>query len=210
MATITLGMEYVAINVLQVLLSTCTTHESQSLASLSSANSNLLSLNCIHMWLSCFPGFRLANVCYASNQRSNCTPCPPSQYIEQMNFSPNCRSCKVCRGRVRFTSVLLIFFSVFYMTDKNSDNILFTFSPFSYFFQIKSMKYRCLNVKDTETLFVVVRTVITNPTLTQKLMSVANAQNVELMRKNKINVSQCEKQLKSFSLSKIFCSKLCP
>ncbi|XP_074540343.1 tumor necrosis factor receptor superfamily member 1A [Halichoeres trimaculatus] len=46
----------------------------------------------------CSPGFKLVDKCYASNQRSNCTPCPESQYTDQMNHFPNCRSCKVCKG----------------------------------------------------------------------------------------------------------------
>ncbi|XP_034553198.1 tumor necrosis factor receptor superfamily member 1A isoform X2 [Notolabrus celidotus] len=45
----------------------------------------------------CSPGFKLVHKCYASNQRSNCTPCPESQYNAEMNYSPTCRSCRYCK-----------------------------------------------------------------------------------------------------------------
>uniref|UniRef100_UPI0037E877BD tumor necrosis factor receptor superfamily member 1A n=1 Tax=Semicossyphus pulcher TaxID=241346 RepID=UPI0037E877BD len=45
----------------------------------------------------CSPGFKLVEKCHASNERSNCTPCPESQFTDQMNYFPNCMSCKFCK-----------------------------------------------------------------------------------------------------------------
>ncbi|KAG7475862.1 hypothetical protein JOB18_038667 [Solea senegalensis] len=45
----------------------------------------------------CSPGFKLMEKCHATGQRSSCTPCPPGQFMDQMNFSPNCRRCRRCK-----------------------------------------------------------------------------------------------------------------
>lgn len=45
----------------------------------------------------CSPGFKLAGECLAEGHRSNCTRCDPGEYMDKLNFSPNCRSCKRCK-----------------------------------------------------------------------------------------------------------------
>uniref|UniRef100_A0A665TVY8 Tumor necrosis factor receptor superfamily, member 1a n=1 Tax=Echeneis naucrates TaxID=173247 RepID=A0A665TVY8_ECHNA len=45
----------------------------------------------------CPKGYKLIEQCHAPGQRSNCTPCPTDQYMENRNFYPNCRSCKRCK-----------------------------------------------------------------------------------------------------------------
>nr|XP_046255199.1 tumor necrosis factor receptor superfamily member 1A [Scatophagus argus]XP_046255200.1 tumor necrosis factor receptor superfamily member 1A [Scatophagus argus] len=45
----------------------------------------------------CSPGFKIVEKCHAAGQRSKCIPCPAGQYTNQMNYSPNCRSCKQCK-----------------------------------------------------------------------------------------------------------------
>ncbi|XP_070692066.1 tumor necrosis factor receptor superfamily member 1A [Pempheris klunzingeri] len=47
----------------------------------------------------CFPGFKLVEKCHATGQRSNCSICPDGQYTDQMNSSPNCRSCRRCKSK---------------------------------------------------------------------------------------------------------------
>lgn len=47
----------------------------------------------------CCTGFKLVEKCHGHGQRSNCTHCPDGQYLDQMNYSPNCWKCKRCRGR---------------------------------------------------------------------------------------------------------------
>lgn len=49
----------------------------------------------------CSPGFKLVEKCHAVLQRSNCTRCPPGQYTDQMNFFPNCLSCRSCKKTKR-------------------------------------------------------------------------------------------------------------
>lgn len=44
----------------------------------------------------CPPGFKLVEKCHARGQRSNCTHCGDGEYMDQMNFYPNCRRCKRC------------------------------------------------------------------------------------------------------------------
>ncbi|XP_078108766.1 tumor necrosis factor receptor superfamily member 1A isoform X3 [Sander vitreus] len=46
----------------------------------------------------CLPGFKLVEMCHAMGQRSNCTTCPDGQYTDELNYSPNCRSCRRCKG----------------------------------------------------------------------------------------------------------------
>ncbi|XP_070768607.1 tumor necrosis factor receptor superfamily member 1A [Enoplosus armatus] len=50
-----------------------------------------------HCCNKCPPGFKLAEKCHATGRTSNCTVCPDGQYTDQMNFSPNCRSCRRCK-----------------------------------------------------------------------------------------------------------------
>lgn len=45
----------------------------------------------------CPAGFKLVEKCHGHGQRSNCTHCPDGQYLDQMNYSPNCWKCKRCR-----------------------------------------------------------------------------------------------------------------
>uniref|UniRef100_A0A3Q3ERP2 Tumor necrosis factor receptor superfamily member 6 n=1 Tax=Labrus bergylta TaxID=56723 RepID=A0A3Q3ERP2_9LABR len=45
----------------------------------------------------CHPGFKLVKMCPNKDQRSNCTACPKSQFNEERNYTPNCRTCKICR-----------------------------------------------------------------------------------------------------------------
>uniref|UniRef100_A0A8D3C0T3 Tumor necrosis factor receptor superfamily, member 1a n=1 Tax=Scophthalmus maximus TaxID=52904 RepID=A0A8D3C0T3_SCOMX len=45
----------------------------------------------------CSPGFKLVEKCHATGQRSNCTPCPTGQFMDQMNYFSNCRPCKRCK-----------------------------------------------------------------------------------------------------------------
>ncbi|KAM3614932.1 uncharacterized protein V6R79_020942 [Siganus canaliculatus] len=47
----------------------------------------------------CSPGFKLTEECHAPGQRTNCTVCPPGQYTDQLNYAPNCRSCKRCKQK---------------------------------------------------------------------------------------------------------------
>uniref|UniRef100_A0A3Q3EN13 Tumor necrosis factor receptor superfamily, member 1a n=1 Tax=Labrus bergylta TaxID=56723 RepID=A0A3Q3EN13_9LABR len=47
----------------------------------------------------CHPGFKLVKMCPNKDQRSNCTACPKSQFNEERNYTPNCRTCKICRSR---------------------------------------------------------------------------------------------------------------
>ncbi|XP_034409733.1 tumor necrosis factor receptor superfamily member 1A [Cyclopterus lumpus] len=46
----------------------------------------------------CSPGFKLVEKCNATGQRSTCAPCPAGQYTDQMNFFPNCLSCRRCKA----------------------------------------------------------------------------------------------------------------
>lgn len=45
----------------------------------------------------CPPGFRLTEQCHTVGQRSNCSRCPDRQFMDQINFFPNCRRCKSCK-----------------------------------------------------------------------------------------------------------------
>ncbi|XP_058504711.1 tumor necrosis factor receptor superfamily member 1A isoform X2 [Solea solea] len=45
----------------------------------------------------CSPGFKLLEKCRATGHRSTCTPCPLGQFMDQINFSPNCRRCRRCK-----------------------------------------------------------------------------------------------------------------
>ncbi|XP_019724576.1 tumor necrosis factor receptor superfamily member 1A [Hippocampus comes] len=47
----------------------------------------------------CPPGFKLVEKCLAEGMRSNCTPCPTGQFMEQMNYSPKCMQCKSCNKK---------------------------------------------------------------------------------------------------------------
>ncbi|XP_011612295.1 tumor necrosis factor receptor superfamily member 1B isoform X1 [Takifugu rubripes] len=44
----------------------------------------------------CQPGERLKEEC-SRNSETVCEPCPPGQYIESPNYSPNCFPCKKCK-----------------------------------------------------------------------------------------------------------------
>lgn len=46
----------------------------------------------------CSPGFKLQEKCHGPKERSTCTQCPEGQYLEFMNYSPNCLSCRTCKG----------------------------------------------------------------------------------------------------------------
>uniref|UniRef100_A0A8C9YJQ5 Tumor necrosis factor receptor superfamily, member 1a n=1 Tax=Sander lucioperca TaxID=283035 RepID=A0A8C9YJQ5_SANLU len=46
----------------------------------------------------CLAGFKLVEKCHAEGQRSNCTTCPDDQYMDEPNYSPNCRSCRRCKA----------------------------------------------------------------------------------------------------------------
>ncbi|KAG7271575.1 hypothetical protein CRUP_027849, partial [Coryphaenoides rupestris] len=46
----------------------------------------------------CFAGSRFVAPCVAASHRTTCESCPMGQYTEHMNFTPNCRSCKRCKG----------------------------------------------------------------------------------------------------------------
>lgn len=45
----------------------------------------------------CSRGFKLFEECHAEGQRSICIPCPSDQYTDKLNYSPTCRSCRVCK-----------------------------------------------------------------------------------------------------------------
>uniref|UniRef100_A0A3P9HRA0 Tumor necrosis factor receptor superfamily, member 1a n=1 Tax=Oryzias latipes TaxID=8090 RepID=A0A3P9HRA0_ORYLA len=45
----------------------------------------------------CNPGYKLVKECPDAGHRSNCTSCPKDQYMDQINYNPNCFRCKVCR-----------------------------------------------------------------------------------------------------------------
>ncbi|KAM9723885.1 tumor necrosis factor receptor superfamily member 1A isoform 1-T1 [Menidia menidia] len=47
----------------------------------------------------CPAGFKLVEKCHTVGHRSNCTTCPKGQYNDQINASPNCRPCKICKAR---------------------------------------------------------------------------------------------------------------
>lgn len=59
-------------------------------------------LNCVYMWCSCFPGYKLVEECHAAGQRSNCTRCGYRQFMDLMNYVVNCKSCRNCKGKVIF------------------------------------------------------------------------------------------------------------
>lgn len=44
----------------------------------------------------CLPGFKLVENCRGHGYRSNCTLCPAGQYMDKMNFFPNCFRCTRC------------------------------------------------------------------------------------------------------------------
>lgn len=153
--------------------------------------------NRVYMWCSCFPGFKLAEECHGTGQRSNCALCPDGQYTAEMNNFPNCFSCRSCKGRVTLPSFWISFTSLICQCCIRWWFALFTFSLFSTFPQQKIMKCRNHHAKKKETLFVAVRTVITNFTSTQEHTSVSNVQNADLMKRKNRNVSlkiwQCNK-----------------
>ncbi|XP_049587695.1 tumor necrosis factor receptor superfamily member 1A [Syngnathus scovelli] len=47
----------------------------------------------------CPPGMKLAEKCLREGERSKCTPCPPNQYSDRLNFHPNCKPCKSCNKK---------------------------------------------------------------------------------------------------------------
>uniref|UniRef100_I3K566 Tumor necrosis factor receptor superfamily, member 1a n=1 Tax=Oreochromis niloticus TaxID=8128 RepID=I3K566_ORENI len=47
----------------------------------------------------CSPGFKLQEKCHGPKERSTCTPCPEGEYLEFMNYYPNCRRCIPCKAR---------------------------------------------------------------------------------------------------------------
>ncbi|XP_039885976.1 tumor necrosis factor receptor superfamily member 1A isoform X1 [Simochromis diagramma] len=46
----------------------------------------------------CSPGFKLQEKCHGPKERSTCTQCPGGQYLEFMNYSPNCLPCRTCKA----------------------------------------------------------------------------------------------------------------
>ncbi|XP_062255996.1 tumor necrosis factor receptor superfamily member 1A [Platichthys flesus] len=46
----------------------------------------------------CFPGYKLVEECIVTGHRSICAPCPHGQYMDKINYSPNCKACSVCKG----------------------------------------------------------------------------------------------------------------
>ncbi|XP_019948622.1 tumor necrosis factor receptor superfamily member 1A [Paralichthys olivaceus] len=46
----------------------------------------------------CSPGYKLVEKCNAIGHRSKCAPCLPGQFMDQLNFYPNCKSCRICRA----------------------------------------------------------------------------------------------------------------
>ncbi|XP_075965059.1 tumor necrosis factor receptor superfamily member 1A isoform X2 [Anarhichas minor] len=49
--------------------------------------------------IKCSPGTRLVKNCNTTGLRSTCSPCPEKQYSDQINFFPNCFSCRQCRAK---------------------------------------------------------------------------------------------------------------
>ncbi|KAM9309461.1 tumor necrosis factor receptor superfamily member 1A isoform 1-T4 [Pholidichthys leucotaenia] len=45
----------------------------------------------------CSPGFKLVEQCHGVGQRSHCRQCPPRQYMDQLNYSRNCKQCSRCK-----------------------------------------------------------------------------------------------------------------
>ncbi|KAJ3597477.1 hypothetical protein NHX12_001000 [Muraenolepis orangiensis] len=45
----------------------------------------------------CPPGFKLVADCVAYGKRTSCSPCPSGQYMEHLNYTPNCRNCNRCK-----------------------------------------------------------------------------------------------------------------
>ncbi|XP_072316624.1 tumor necrosis factor receptor superfamily member 1A [Eucyclogobius newberryi] len=45
----------------------------------------------------CAKGYKLLEHCSASGHSSNCTRCPSGQFMDQMNYDRNCRSCRRCK-----------------------------------------------------------------------------------------------------------------
>lgn len=48
----------------------------------------------------CLPGFKLLEKCRSSEHRSKCVPCNDGEFLEQENFSNNCRSCRRCKAKL--------------------------------------------------------------------------------------------------------------
>ncbi|XP_015226331.1 PREDICTED: tumor necrosis factor receptor superfamily member 1A [Cyprinodon variegatus] len=47
----------------------------------------------------CARGFKLADECHFIGHKSNCVPCDAGQFLDEMSFSKNCRSCKRCKAK---------------------------------------------------------------------------------------------------------------
>ncbi|CAK6966217.1 tumor necrosis factor receptor superfamily member 1A [Scomber scombrus] len=47
----------------------------------------------------CSPGFKLLEKCQAERERSKCVACPDGQFMDQLNFFPNCFKCKRCKSK---------------------------------------------------------------------------------------------------------------
>uniref|UniRef100_A0AAV2MCP0 Uncharacterized protein n=1 Tax=Knipowitschia caucasica TaxID=637954 RepID=A0AAV2MCP0_KNICA len=45
----------------------------------------------------CPAGYKLVENCRGQNTRTNCTQCPKGEFMDRVNYSPNCRKCKRCR-----------------------------------------------------------------------------------------------------------------
>ncbi|CAN9513720.1 unnamed protein product [Ophioblennius macclurei] len=45
----------------------------------------------------CPPGFKLEKKCLTEEHRSICKKCPEGQYMNSINYAPNCRLCKRCK-----------------------------------------------------------------------------------------------------------------
>uniref|UniRef100_A0A1A7Z3M1 Tumor necrosis factor receptor superfamily, member 1A n=1 Tax=Iconisemion striatum TaxID=60296 RepID=A0A1A7Z3M1_9TELE len=45
----------------------------------------------------CPAGFKLVEECRSDGHRSNCTPCPPQQFSDQINNAFQCRKCRTCK-----------------------------------------------------------------------------------------------------------------
>lgn len=141
----------------------------------SSTVTSILQSSCVYMWRPCLPGFKLVEKCNATGQRSTCTPCPAGQYTDQMNFFPNCLSCRRCKGTATWPSC----------SGQRGVRLWFALSTFSTSLQHRSMKWRYHHVKDRKTQCVTVRPVITSLTSTRKHTSVTDVHNVDRTRKRK-------------------------
>ncbi|XP_077454664.1 tumor necrosis factor receptor superfamily member 1A [Stigmatopora argus] len=45
----------------------------------------------------CHAGFKLVKHCISENSRTTCVECPDGQFLDHMNYSPNCWKCRTCK-----------------------------------------------------------------------------------------------------------------